>query len=50
MKIRKLVEGGMAFSDVNKDYLPLLAKLYDADYGHPNAARGHKENGNFFML
>ena len=47
MKIRELVEGGMAFPDVNKDYLPLLAKHYEADYGHPSTARGHKENGIF---
>ena len=34
------------FPDVNKDYLPLLAKIYEEDYGFPNAARGHTENGN----
>ena len=45
MEIRNRIEKGMQFPDINQDYLPLLADIYNEDYGHPNAVRGHKENG-----
>ena len=40
----------MTFRDLGKDYLLLLANLYDANYGYPNAASGHKRNCIFLMV
>ena len=43
-----MIDDGMEFPDINRDYLPLLARLYNEDYGNPNAVRGHVENGNSY--
>ena len=45
-----MIDNGMEFPDINRDYLPLLARLYNEDYGHANAVRGHVENGNSFEI
>ena len=38
------------FPDINRDYLPLMAKLFNEQYGFPNSSQGHMENGNVFEI